>query len=347
MPTKLYISKSNLKLEQQAPLPELTWPIPLDSFAYHYENGSNGRFFLYDGRYKKEFFINSFDKAIDIDNVPFTSKQNLIDFLDNIGSVPREANGGIPVNIQDQVSRPVFVKFNRVENSTTLAVDALRGDTSITVTSSTGIVAGKYMILFNPTILKYFFGYVADASGAPVIILDSPLDSDFPAGTFVDSAETNLKSIGTLASPTIYGLRGTGAPPGVNLTVDITRLIFSATASSGVDLTKFINLAKLINGLVLRRRDGDFENIFNIKSNQDLASIMYDLQSTEAANPNQGIDGLFGRLTFAGQDKLGVAIRLPVGDDLELLVQDDIQTAQSGATITNFEIMAQGHLIED
>lgn len=251
------------------------------------------------------------------------------------------------VTLQDQTTRPIIVKFNQVTNSTTLASDASKGDTSIVVTSATGIIVGSYIILFNPTTSKFMFATATDISGVPTIVLDTPLDSDFAAGTFVDISITNLKSIGSLGSPQIYGLRGTGAPPGVDLTVDITRIIITATATSSVDLEKFINLSRLTNGIVLRRRNDATENIFNVKDNKELAALMYDVQITAATNPVQGVDGLIGRLTFAGQNKIGVAIRLPIGDDLELLVQDDIETAQSGETITKLEITAEGHIVDE
>jgi hypothetical protein len=266
--------------------------------------------------------------------------------VDQNGNELNFTNNAMDVAYQDQTTRPIIAKFNRVEQSTTLANDASKGDTSIVVTSATGISVGKYIILFNPTVSLFLFARATDITGAPTIVLDSSLDSDFPAGTFVDVAETNLKSIGSLGSPIIYGLRGTGAPPGVDLSVDITRLIFTATANSAVDLTTFVNLAKLTNGLVLRRRNDVTENIFNIKDNTELAALMFDFAVQQAVNPVQGIDGFVSRLTFAGANKIGVAIRLPIGDDLEILVQDDISTAQSGDSITNFEITAEGHIVE-
>ena len=172
--------------------------------------------------------------------------------------------------------------------------------------------------------------------------------SEFKSGTFVDVAITDLSTAnGSLGSPITFGLRGTGAPPGVDLAVDITRLIFKCTCTSAVDLTTFCNFTRLINGLLLRRRNDIYENIFNVKDNGELAGIMYDFQVAAATNPQQGIDGFTSRLTFGGMTKIGVAIRLPIGDDLEFLVQDDLLTAQSTQTITRLEIVAEGHIVQD
>ena len=52
------------------------------------------------------------------------------------------------------------------------------------------------------------------------------------------------------------------------------------------------------------------------------------------------------RLTFAGMDKIGVAKRLPIGDDYEVTVQDDLLAAQSGRQILLLEIISEGHVTE-
>jgi hypothetical protein len=285
--------------------------------------------------------FNDYD-SITVNGTAATSLENLQELLYGIST-----GGAQDVSMQDQTTRPIIVKFNNVEQSTTLASGASKGDTSITLTDDTGIAVGKYIIIFNPTTKRFMFATCTSILTTPTITIDTPIETDFAAGTNVDIAETNIKSIGSLSVPIAYGLRGTGSPPGVDLTVDITRLIFTATCTSAVDLSKFINLAELDNGLVLRKRNDITENIFNVKNNKEIAGIMYDWTPFAATNPNQGVDGFVSRLTFAGQNKIGVAIRLPIGEDLELLVQDDIQTAQSGESITKFEITAEGHIVED
>ena len=295
-------------------------------------------------RYQSRGHKNFFTIKVDYDQV---FDENSVAYGDSFLDVTNGYDGGVDVNIQDQTTRPIIAKFNRVTNSTTLASDATLEDTTITVTSATGIAVGSYIILFNPTDVKFAFATATDISGAPDIVIDTPLDFAFPSGTFVDVAVTDLSTAnGSLASPVTFGLRGTGAPPGVDLDVDMTRVIFKLTCTSAVDLTTFGNFTRLVNGLVLRRRNGDYENIFNVKDNGEIAGIMFDFEVAAATNPQQGIDGFTGRLTFAGPSKIGVAIRLPIGDDLQFLVQDDLLTAQSTQTITLFEIVAEGHIVE-
>lgn len=243
------------------------------------------------------------------------------------------------VQLQDQTTPTLITKFNKVTNSTTLAEIPIVGQRDIVVTSATGISIGSYIIIFDPLCERFSFYYATAVDGV-TITLDSPIDFACSVGSYVDIAITNLNVNGSI-TPQVFGLRGLGTPSGADVTVDITRLIFHGLTTSAVDLSKFANITALINGIVLRKRDGSIYNIFNVKSNGELAGIMYDFTVTTATNPSQGVDGFTGRMTFSGQEKMGVAIRLPVGDDLEIIIQDDL------TGITLFEIIAEGHVVEN
>lgn len=254
--------------------------------------------------------------------------------------------GTADVALQDQTTNPVIVKFNKVHNSTTLTAATSKDDKTITVASTTGIIDGSYIILFNPTEERFYFGTAIGAPVGSVVTVDTPLDFEFPIGTYVDVAITNMAVDGS-STTQIFGLRGTSAPPGVDVKVDITRLIFTMVTDSPISLSKFGDLAKLTNGVVLRKRDGIFNNIFNVKNNREIVNLMFDFNASASTNPAQGEDGFVSRLTFAGQNKIGVVIRLPVGEDLEILIQDNLLAAQSTAQILIFEIYAEGHIVED
>lgn len=252
---------------------------------------------------------------------------------------PIEANGGVPVNLQDQTTKPIVTKFNQVHNSTELDEAGVIFSYDIEVVANTGIVVGSYIIIFDTASTRFMFANALAINGT-TITLDTPLDFAYPAGTFVDVATTNLNVNGAV-TPQVFGLRGTGVPPGVGVTGDITRIIFSCITDTAIDLSKFADIAKLTRGLVLRRRNGTTENLFNVKSNREIAGIMYDFAEYSADNPVQGVDGFASRLTFAGQNKIGVAIRIAPGEDLELVVQDDLRA------ITTLEIIAEGHIVSD
>lgn len=245
------------------------------------------------------------------------------------------------VALQDQTTPVVIANFNEVHNSTTLSVVTAFGDYTITVADATGFVVGDYLIMFSPDDKRFYFGHVLNVA-ALVITLDTPIDFAFPVGAFVDATLDDMSVNGSV-TPRVFGLRGLGVAPGVDLKVDITRVIFQCITTSAVDLSLFANLVALTNGLVLRHRDGaiNTQNIFNVKTNAEIAGIMYDFTVYAQTNPVQGVDGFVSRLTFGSQGKIGVVVRLPVGEDLELIVQDDL------STLTSFKIVAEGHIVDE
>ena len=100
----------------------------------------------------------------------------------------------------------------------------------------------------------------------------------------------------------------------------------------------FGNLPILTNGCVLRINNGVMINVWNVKSNGDLALLCFDAEYPEKV-PSGSYAFRF-RNSFAGVDKHGVVIRLAPGDILELIVQDNL------TGLTDFQMMAQGHVVE-
>ncbi len=244
------------------------------------------------------------------------------------------------VALQDQHTPAIIAYFNEVEESTTLAAPTVINGKTVTLTNTTGAAVGKYIILFHPGSVRFYTGHITSIAALPTVSVDTPLDFAYPAGTFIDIAITDM-SVNGSSTTRVFGLRGIGAPPGVELTFDVTRVIFQCEADSAISLAKFADIAALTNGLVMRKRDGTFHNIWNVKTNKEIAGIMYDWTPYAATNPQQGEDGFVSRLTFAGQNKIGITERLKIGEDLEILVQDNL------TAVTDFKIIAQGHVVED
>ncbi len=249
-------------------------------------------------------------------------------------------NGHLDVSIGDQTTPPVIASMSRVTNITTITAQPSIGDTTITVAAATGFIAGSYITISDPASGRYYLAHQIGAIATLTVTLDTPLDFEFPTGSTITVGLHDLStSSGSRSSPVIYSVRA-GEVDDVPTTVDVTRLIFICTDDTSVDLTGFCGGSALTNGLVLRRTDGLTQNIFNIKTNADLAGIMYDFTIHAATNPQQGVDGFVGRLTFGGQNKMGVVIRIGPGEDLELLVQDNL------TGLTSFEVVAEGHVVQ-
>jgi len=246
-------------------------------------------------------------------------------------------NGGLDINIQDQHTRILDLKFLNANpaNFTTLTADADIGDTVIAVTQVTGMTTGMTIGLTNPSGI-FYFGEVVSVDTLNVT-LDTPIDNIFPsADSNVIVADSHLNKEGTLAEPVIFQIAGVGAGTGIE--IDITRIMGNISDGTAMDDGKFGGLDKLDNGCTLRHVNGTIQNLWNVKSNGDIALICFDAQYTDKAP--SGENGYRFRNTFAGQDKHGVTIRLEAGDTLELLVQDDL------SDLTDFQMMAQGHVVE-
>jgi hypothetical protein len=249
-------------------------------------------------------------------------------------------NGGMDVNIQDQTSPVLIVRANKVNKTTALTATPALDDATITVGTTTGFINGAFIVLADITSNRYSTFKQVGAVAGNVVTLDSPIDFAYPiATTVVTTGTDNMVSNGS-ATTQIFSLRA--SDPGIPLIVDITRVILTCTCTTAVSLATFGDLPALAKGLVLRRVDGTYQNIFNVKSNADITNIVYDWVPYVATNPAQGRNGFSARLTFGGQEKLGSVIKLGPGDDLQFLVQDDLVTA---ATMLTLYGTFEGHVV--
>ena len=92
----------------------------------------------------------------------------------------------------------------------------------------------------------------------------------------------------------------------------------------------------LTRGLVIRKVDGTYQNLVNFKSNIGMKNVMYNFDIQVVANG--AVDGFVGRMTLSA---LGAVIRLGPGEDLQIVVQDDL------TSLTEFSIIAEGSGVVD
>lgn len=266
---------------------------------------------------------------VDHEDNPFPSEAVLLNFL----RLSTGSEVSVDVAIQDQHSPIIIAKLSNVENETLLLNPVAIGDRDIVVVSASGIGEGDYMSMFDIASNRFYVGYAILVVGT-TITLDSPIDFAYPAGSFVTSGVADMSVDGSV-TPVIYGLRNT--TQSIGITADITRVIFTVLTSSAPTYATFGDIAALVNGIVLRKVDGSTHNIFNLKTNGELQGIMYDLAAADAVNPNQGQNGFVARLTFASPGKIGVTVRLAPGEDLQMIIQDDLTDIQL------FELVCEGH----
>lgn len=249
----------------------------------------------------------------------------------------QEDNASLSVTLQDQVSPIVVTKFSLLEETTQTTGAVAIDDYVFPVISVTGIVQGKFLSVFDPDSLRFSNFEVISVASLNVTV-DRPIDFAYPSGSYMDIGDTNMAVNGAV-TPITFGVRnnaGAEPPPGLELSVDITRIIIQCITASAVDYDLFGDIAALTNGIHLRNRNGDTFNIFNAKTTGGLAGLMYDLNVYDV---KQGTDGFIGRLTFAGQSKMGAVQRLAINEDLELIVQDNL------TGLVKLEIVAEGSVV--
>ena len=246
-----------------------------------------------------------------------------------------EANGALPVNVQDQTTPIVDLYAHRDLGELTLSAATTINATVINVTDASAVVAGN-VICIKEGERDYQARVISKLVNATTV--GTPLDYAFSTAADVHYAEHDLASVaGSLASPKVYGIA-----PAPDVQWDVVRVIFHIEDDAVMDDGKFGGIAALTNGVVLRVVNGDTHNVFNVKTNGEFAERAYDREYV--AKPPAGTGNAMNvRRTFGGQEKNGVVIRLngADGDEMQILVQDDL------TALSHFHCIVQGHVVRD
>jgi len=255
----------------------------------------------------------------------------------SIVQVVTNNGSSIDVSVQDQTTPPVDFFFTQAGGPpTSLSASVAIDDYDITVVSATGCSVGDYFGVFNTAGDRAYFGEIVSIA-TNTLTMDTPMDFAFQAGDVAICLDRNLAADGS-TTPQIFSIEvGSGS----SSSIDISRIMISMLTDSAPSLAKFGDLTKLTKGLVLRRVNGDIRNIWNVKDNGELTNLTFDYDALLATNPSQGQNGANFRNSFNGSDKHGTAIRLNPGDELQLIVQDDL------SDLIRFRVIAQGHFTDE
>lgn len=216
--------------------------------------------------------------------------------------------------------------------STTLAVAASVGDTSIEVADATGLTVGNTIRIYNATTTERTHIHITIVAAA-VLTLDRPLDNAYSIGDSVVETEIDLSQDGSLAAPLSFKI----TPPS-NEVWHILRILPTMTDATAMGDATFGGMTALTNGVVIREyRGGVFRTLTHWGSNSHLKEDMYDV--TYSLKPPAGAYGLSGRWSFY---KASFVVKLDgaAGDYLEILVQDSL------SALDTFTVKAQGHIVD-
>lgn len=239
-------------------------------------------------------------------------------------------DNNVKIAIQDQHTLIVSNYLDIDLGTTTLTAGLSIDDIVVNVAGGHGVVAGNLLDIVENG--RFYQGIVVSVL-VDALTMDTPLDFAFTTSAIVRIGNHNLAVDGSVTTV----VSKTKPPAGVKW--DITRVMVHIEDDTAMDSGRFGGIAALTNGVVLRMKDGTYQNIYNVKTNGELSQRSYDLRYDEKAPA--GVFGLTSRTTFAGPSKHGVTIRLDgdTGDEIQLLIQDDL------TGLDDFHIIAQGHVV--
>ena len=234
----------------------------------------------------------------------------------------------------DQHTEIINLHFTRLIQPIAIAADTNIDDTSVSITAASAPVVGNLVCFKEYT--AFYQGYILSVAGTGpyTVTLDTPLDFAFTTAGGCSERSEDMNVDGSV-TPVEFSVSPANLADGVEW--DITRIIGTMLDNTSMDDGKFGGGTALTKGIVLRYSDGITKNIFNAKTNGDLAEQMYDVQY--ATNSPAGLYGLRFRRSFAGLDKNGVVIRLDAarGDTLSIIIQDNL------TGLVEFHCVVQGH----
>jgi hypothetical protein len=248
-----------------------------------------------------------------------------------------EKNGAMPVNIQDQTSPPIDDYFLQSISNFTIASDTTVATpttvpNTFTATAGHGIVATDEILLLDTAQNRSFFATVLNVA-VNVITVDRPLDESYAAATTLGRIVTCEMAVDGSVTPQIFSARAGTTE------LDITRIIITIISSTSMDDSRFGGITALTNGFAFRILNSFKKTIFNFHSNNDIKQFCFDVNYSDKAPA--GFYGLTARITFGGQDKHGVVLRIGSDDYLQWIVQDDLTGLDS------VKVSLQGHEVTD
>jgi hypothetical protein len=245
------------------------------------------------------------------------------------------------VFIQDQTTPVLTVPLLQGRAAISLAVDTVLDSRIITLTAGHGTLVGEIIELADPIVLKFMQSEVV-AVNVNAITLDQPVNRVYFAATAIAQRSSADMLIDGSVTPQIFSILPLPSQAG-----DMVRVILELEGTGDMDSTSFGSDVALFNGCVIRvsEPDGNFKNLFNFKSNGDFIAQGFDHAFLQPRVPGNNTRAFNSRVTWGGQSKHGVVIRLDgsLGEQLQVVIQDDLTLGVN----TKFKITAQGHELQN
>ena len=245
----------------------------------------------------------------------------------------------IDVNVQDQISQPIEFYLSQKLNNV-VVTGATAKTRTINLEAGHGFIAGNYIeIHYNNNGVIRFLQKKVVAVTATSVTTGSFVDINLTPDVVVNAKRVNVDlSVDGSVSPVCFSLG-----PCCNQEWDVTRLIGQMILASPPDDGLFGDLDALTNGIFFgAENDLGQTYLVDVVENGEFRASAYDVSYQDRSSPAGGLYGLTFRKSFAGADKMGVAIRLSANANEEFVcyVQDNL------SDINRFIIKIMGHVVE-
>jgi hypothetical protein len=244
------------------------------------------------------------------------------------------------VNLQDQATRPFDIRINEIVSTDyNLSNNATIDSYDINLTSTVGLSVGDSLaILEQNGIPHIYFGEIQSIL-SNTVTMDSPIPYKFESGVASVFEFNDDLNVDGSVNAQVFSVVNVFEVP-----VDIVRFMFYCTSGTEMDDGRFCEIESpaLSRGIVLRKKlvDGSYINYWTIKNNGDWGELAFDTSYTDKGKQPDEIYSFSSRLTYGGQSKHGVVIRLEPGEEIQLLVQDDL------TEIPSMHLMVEGHFTQ-
>lgn len=254
-----------------------------------------------------------------------------------ISSTSDRGDSGILVKQQDPVDGVLSIPFLETQAALSLAVNTVVNARTITLTPGHGLVSptndGETIEIADTTDGSVFIQAKIILVAGDVVTLDSPINSIYTTTESLIVHSLNQMAVDGSVTPVVFSIAPLPAQEG-----NMNRVIVNMIDNTAMDFETFGGIPALTNGCIVRVNNGDgtYRNIANFKSNNDIVNQCFD--HNFFLNNGGNTRGFTARLSWAGQEKHGTAIRVNGGlsETLEVVIQDDL------TALTGMSWIAQG-----
>jgi hypothetical protein len=252
-----------------------------------------------------------------------------------IDKIPIEANGGVPVNMQDQHTADIDWYFRELLNTVTLSNTVTLGAYTCTLAANHNMVNGNAIIFKEGS--SFFQAFVLNVN-SNVITIDHPFDFAFTSSAYGERCNVNMAVDGS-STPRIFYTSPVGL---TNVELDYTKIHFYIEDNTAMTGATFGGLTALSRGITIRTINGINKVHFNIKKNGEFRLHCDSVEFDDKAS-GSNVWSISAIKRFAGQENQGISIRLSSesSDQLQIIIQDNL----TGLNV--FHATAQGHAVTE